>query len=187
MFRSIGFALLSALLLLSSVVLLADDHHVDFDKAMNFSKFKTFSVGNGRINSGRPELNNSLVSKGIADAIRAELTARGLTEKTTKADIVVEFTATGLDYTVGPGGRASVIGASRGDANGRGRGRGRAELDEPVDFSEGTMVVDISTTEPHSLVWRGVYHDKEKNSPKLAKKFPDDAKKLFEKYPVKKK
>jgi hypothetical protein len=175
---------LTAFLLLSTTLLLADDHHVDFDKATDFSKFKTFSIHPGKINSGRQELNNSLVVKNIGEAIRAELVARGLTENNSKPDLTVDFNASGLDYGVGPGGRANVIGASRGDARGRGRGRGG---DEPVDFSEGTLVVDINSSQPVELVWRGVYHDKEKNSSKLAMKFPDDAKKLLEQYPVKKK
>ena len=177
-------AILSVALMLCSALFLADDHNVDFDKATDFSKFKSFTIREGKINSGRPQLNNSLVIRKIGDAIRTALTSRGLTETSTKPDVIVEFSGSGLEYAVGPGGRANVVGESRGDRGGRG---GRGERGQPVDFSEGTLVIDVNTAQPAALIWRGVYHDNEKNSSKLARKFPDDAKKLLSEYPGKKK
>lgn len=181
-------------LVLRSAELVADDHNIDFDSQTDFSKIKTFTIRPGRINSGRPELNNALVLKKIGDSIRAVLTSRGLKETADRPDVVVEFGASGLDYSVGPGGRASAIGASRGDDRGRGRGERGGERgvrdnqsSQHVDFSEGTLVIDLTAPAPGGLVWRGVYHDNEKNSTKLAKKFPDDAKKLLSAYPPKKK
>jgi hypothetical protein len=181
--RIAGFVI--ALFLCSSV-LVADDHNIDFDKSVDFSKINTFMVRNGKINSGRAELNNSLVLKKIGDMVRMMLTSKGMQESSGKPDVIVDFNASGLDYAIGPGRRANVVAASRGDATGRGRGRG--ESGQPVDFSEGTLVIDVTTTQtPPVLIWRGVYNDKEKNSAKLAEKFPDDAKKLLSEFPRKKK
>jgi hypothetical protein len=181
--RTAAFSVI-VLILCSAVVLVADDHNVDFDKSVDFSKVNTFTIRPGKISSGRAELNNSLVNKKITDTIRTALTAKGMKETSERPDVTVEFSATGIDYAIGPGRRANQVGASRPPEERRGRGRGG---DEPVDFSEGTLVIDVKTTaQPAVLIWRGVYHDKEKSSAKLAQKFPDDAKKLLSEYPRKK-
>ena len=117
------------------------------------------------------------------------LLSKGLMEDAAQPDVIVEFTASGVDYNVGPGGIANPINASRGD---RGGSRGALGPDGtgergPVDFSIGTLVVDVKTAQPSSLIWRGVYHANEKNSAKLGQKFPDDAKKLLAEYPGRKK
>ena len=63
-------------LMLCAIAVFADEHSVDFDHHTNFSTLKTFAVREGKINSPRPELNNAIVGKKIADAIRAELRAK---------------------------------------------------------------------------------------------------------------
>lgn len=180
--------LLAALLLTSSLVR-ADDHNVDFDKSVDFSKLKTFMIRPGKIDSSRQELNNAIVLEKITDAVRTALLSKGLKEDAARPDVIVEFTAVGVDYNIGPGGVANPINASRGD-----RGGGRGALGPngtgehgPVDFSIGTLVVDVKTAQPSTLIWRGVYHANEKNSAKLGQKFPDDAKRLLSEYPGKKK
>ena len=154
-------AALSIVLILCSAVLHADDHTIDFDRKTDFSTIKTFTIKPDKINSGRPELNNVLVVKKISDSIRRTLTSKGLKESADSTDVVVEFVASGLDYSKGPGGRANAIDASRGDADRRGRGRGRDdETSQHVAFSEGTLVIDMtSRAGGGGLVWRGVYHD----------------------------
>jgi hypothetical protein len=181
--------LMLAALLLTSSLARADDHNVDFDKSVDFSKLKTFSIHPGKIDSSRQELNNAIVLEKITDAVRTALLSKGLKEDAARPDVIVEFTAVGVDYNIGPGGVANPINASRGD-----RGGGRGALGPngtgergPVDFSIGTLVVDVKTAQPSTLIWRGVYHANEKNSAKLGQKFPDDAKRLLSEYPGKKK
>jgi len=180
---------LLAALLLVSAPRRADDHNVDLDKSTDFSKLKSFMIQPGKIDSSRQELNNAIVLGKIADAIRATLLSKGLMEVGARPDVTVEFTASGVDYNVGPGGIANPINASRGDRGGRGAlGPNGTGERGPVDFSIGTLVVDVKrTTEPSGLIWRGVYHDNEKNSAELGQKFPDDAKKLLSEYPGRKK
>jgi len=168
-----------------STVVFADDHTVEFDKNGDFSKFKTFAVREGKISSGRHELNNPLVARKTADAIRVSLTSKGLTENSNQPDVIVEFKASGLDYTIGPGGRASVIDVSRPPEDIRGR-RGR-DGDAPVQYSEGTLVIDVKRSQTSELVWRGVYNDREKNSARLGQKLADDARKLLSEYPARRK
>ena len=179
---------LLATLLLTSALARADDHNVDFDKTTDFSKVKTFMIRPGKIDSSRQELNNAIVLEKITDAIRTSLLSRGLMEDAGRPDVTVEFTASGLDYNVGPGGIANPINASRGGPLSRGElGPNGTGERGPVDFSIGTLVVDVKATQPSSLIWRGVYHAQEKNSAKLGQKFPEDAKKLLSEYPGRKK
>jgi hypothetical protein len=178
-----------AALLITSALARSDDHNVDYDKSVDFSKLIKFVIRPGKIDSSRQELNNAIVLERMTDATRSALLSKGLMEDTAHPDMIVEFTAIGVDYNVGPGGIANPINASRGD---RGGSRGALGPDGtgergPVDFSIGTLVVDVKTAQPSSLIWRGVYHANEKNSAKLGQKFPDDAKKLLAEYPGRKK
>jgi Domain of unknown function (DUF4136) len=94
-------------LMLCAIAVFADEHSVDFDHHTNFSTIKTFAAREGKINSPRPELNNAIVEKKIADAIRAELKAKGLKETAGNPDIVVDFSITGDDYSETRGGPAA--------------------------------------------------------------------------------
>jgi Domain of unknown function (DUF4136) len=183
--------LLAAVLLTSSLAR-ADDHNVDFDKSVDFSKLKTFMIRPGKIDSSRQELNNAIVLEKISDAVRSALLSKGLMEDAAQPNVMVEFIASGVDYNIGPGGIANPINASRGDRGGSRGDPGPNGTGErgPVDFSIGTLVVDVKvvkTTQPSNLIWRGVYHANEKNSARLGQKFPEDAKKLLSEYPGKKK
>ena len=114
---------LLAALLLTSALARADDHNVDLDKSTDFSKLKSFMIQPGKIDSSRQELNNAIVLGKITDAIRTTLLSKGLMEVAARPDVTVEFTASGVDYNVGPGGIANPINASRGDRGGRGAPR----------------------------------------------------------------
>jgi hypothetical protein len=170
--------------------LLADDHVVQADRTVNFSAIKTFMFRERTITTDRPELNNAIVLAKVTDTIRAALKARGLTETTDRPDVMVAFTVSGQDYSVGPFGRASQIDGGRGGRSGRaGRGQGQSgdqQSSQPVAFTEGMLVLDLHARDSGLLIWRGVYRDSEKDSAKLAQKLPDDAGKLLSEFPPKK-
>jgi hypothetical protein len=180
---------LLTVLLLTAALARADDHNVDFDKSVDFSKLIKFAIRPGKIDSSRQELNNAIVLEKVTDALRTALLSKGLMEDAAHPDVIVEFTASGVDYNIGPGGIANPINASKGDRGGSRGALGPNGTGErgPVDFSIGTLVVDVKTAQPSGLIWRGVYHANEKNSAKLGQKFPDDAKKLLSEYPGRKK
>ncbi len=186
--RKVTISILATFTIFLASVMIADDHHVESDKDFDYSMLKTFQLRPGKIDSGRAELNNSLVLGKISDAVRSELSSRGLKETTTQPDVIVEFAAAGVDYNIGPGGVPNAIDASRGQSAGRGA-RGPSGTGErgPVDFSEGMLLIDMTSTRPPGLIWRGVYRDHEKNSATLGQKLPEDVRKLFVEYPVKKK
>jgi hypothetical protein len=167
-----------AVALALSAVVLADDHSVIFDEDVDFSLFTTFAVGGSHIDSARPELNFPAVIRSVGQAIRAALTSKGLKEVPDHADLVASVDVTGVDYAVGPFGRPNAIQPGR---NGRGAGASLA-----ADFTELTIVVDLNRGTPPVLVWRGVYHDTEREARKLAEALPRDAAALLEQYPPKK-
>ena len=51
---------------------------VEFDTATDFSKFKTFVIRDGRLNSKNPALNSELVQKRIDADLERGLAAKGL-------------------------------------------------------------------------------------------------------------
>jgi len=172
-----------AVLLLCSGLLLADDQSIDFDGSVDFSRIKTFAFREGKALTNEPEINNTLFLKRLSKVIRAGLKAKGLEETSHAPDMLVDYSVSGLEY--------SVVGGTRGtripDAPGR---RGvviEGTGPQPVRFSEGTLIVDLIMRNNNQLVWRGVYRDEENNPSRLAKKLPVDAGKLMSEYPPKKK
>ncbi len=175
-----AFASFCVALLLSATVLVADDHSVIFDEDVDFSTFKTFTMRDVRVESDRPELKFPAVTKTLGEAIRAALLARSLKDVPDKGDLVVESSVTGVDYGIGPFGRANVIRSGA-------RGRGQAASGATVDFTEATLVIDLKLASSGALVWRGVYHDTEHDAQKLAAALPKDATTLLSKFPPAKK
>src|ERR1700738_2404674 len=64
---------------------------VEFDQAADFSKYKTFAIRDGQLNSRNPALNSELVKKKIEAAITRDLTARGLERATGRSDLNVRY------------------------------------------------------------------------------------------------
>jgi len=170
-------ALVCAAVILASAVLVADDHTVIFDEDVDFSTLRTFDVRDARMSSERPELTFPAVMKAIDESVRGALVARGLKLMTDHPDLVAEYRVAGVDYSIGPFGRPNVITPGRG-------GRGRAMS---VDFTEATLVIDLSRPDPKVLIWRGVFHDTENDARILAVALPKDAAKLLSEFPPKKK
>lgn len=138
--------------------LAADRRHVISDDTVDCSALKTFSMGEGAAKTTRPELSNKLFLKKIGDAIRAQLSAKGLTESPDRPDMMVSFTI-GQDRPNGP----SVI------------------------FNQGTLVIEMTAREGHSPIWQGVYTDDTRTPAKVADKLPGKVKDLLAEYPPKRK
>ena len=108
----IAAALASSLLL--TPFLLADHQHVVSDNKTDFTSVKTFSIREGRATTTRPALNNRVIFGKIEDAVRTQLTSKGLKECSSGPDVWVGFVV-GEDRPYGP----SVI------------------------FNQGTLVIDL--------------------------------------------
>jgi hypothetical protein len=150
--------------MVSSAWLSADDLSVVVDPKADFSTFKTFAVRAGKIESAKPEIDNSLFAKKLTRTIREALTAKGLKEVTGRPDLMVDYTITSEDI------------------NTTQRGGGRGTGPQPLRFTVGMLVIDMTRPGDQAPVWRGVYRDDERTGSKLVQKLPEDAEKLIAKY-----
>ncbi|MEO7191269.1 MAG: DUF4136 domain-containing protein [Vicinamibacterales bacterium] len=164
-------------LLLTSVALSADDHAVLFDDHVDFSRLKTFSLSTPGVTTTRPELTSPVLASKLAAGLRTALAAAGMKELDQNADATVGYTLNATDFGIGPFGRAHALTPGR---------RGPAGA-LPVDYTDVTLVVDISDRPGGTLLWRGVYHDTETKAGKFAEVLPKDLAKLFEKFPPRRK
>jgi hypothetical protein len=146
---------------------------VEFDQAANFSKYKTFALRDGRLNSKNPALNSELVKKRIDSDIERNLNARGLMMVTGPADLNVR-------YNFGSARKTEV---ERYPAGWRGLGTRVVR----VRSTEGTLVIDLRDSGTNSLVWRGIAREDKSDASKIEGKIDDMVKKSLEKYPPKQK
>lgn len=147
---------------------------IESDQAVDFFRFKTFTIASGRLTSANPSLNNDLVKKRLEADIQKDLQAKGLTFLASgPADLRVHYT----------------LGASRGvetEAYPAGwRGWGTRVVKVP--YAEGTLVIDLRDTQTHSLVWRAITREDQSDPSKLEPKLDSMVKKAFDKYPPKRK
>jgi len=154
-----------ALVLAWVSVTAADDLSVSVDPKANLSVFRTFALHSGKIDSPRPELDNPLFVKKMSTTIRAALTARGLKETADHPDLLVDYTVTGEDFSMGVPTPMRGVGP------------------QPVRSTAGTLVIDLTKPGDSNPVWRGKYSDEEGTGSKLVQKLPEDAKKLVARYP----
>ncbi len=144
---------------------------VEFDQSVDFSKFKTFAIRAGRLNSKNPALNSELTKKHIETDIERYLTARGLELGGDRADLNVR-------YTLGSARRVETEAYPAG-------WRGFGTRIVRVPYAEGTLVIDLRDPTTRSLVWRGIATDEQRDPNKLQGKLDDMVRKALEKYPPK--
>jgi hypothetical protein len=146
---------------------------VEFDQAADFSKYKTFTIRGGQLNSKNPALNSELVKKRIEADIERGLTARGLEAASGQSDLIVT-------YRFGSARKTEVETYPAG-------WRGWGTRAVRVPYTEGTLVIDLRDPTTHSLVWRAVASQGKSDAAKIEGKLDDMVKKSLEKYPPKKK
>jgi hypothetical protein len=147
---------------------------MEFDQTIDFSKYKTFAIRDGQLNSRNPALNSPLVKKQIEADIQHDLTAKGLTLVTSgPSDLNVR-------YTFGAA-RKTEIEAYPAGWYGFGTRYVR------VPYAEGTMVIDLRDPATRSLVWRAIAAEEKSDATKIQGKLDDMVKKSIDKFPPKKK
>jgi hypothetical protein len=147
---------------------------VEFDQAADFTKYKTFAIRAGQLNSPNPALNSELVKKQIDNDIESKLTAKGLTKVTTGAsDLNVRYTL----------GTRRNVETEAYPAGWRGLGTRIVR----VPYAQGTLVIDLRDPTTRSLVWRAIATDEKSDATKLQGKLDDMVRKSIDKYPPKKK
>jgi len=156
-FKNMKPLLLGMLLTFSAF---AQKIQIEADQAVDFSRFRTFALGEPRLNSRNPSL------------IQRFLGAKGLTlVPSGPADLNVHYTlgaVTGSELEAYPAGW---------------RGWGTRVVRVP--FTEGTLVIDLRDPTTHSLVWRAIAREEKRDPSKIEGKLDDMVKKSFAKYPPK--
>ena len=146
---------------------------MEFDKTADFSKYKTFAIRDGRLNSANPALNSPLVKKQIEADIQSDLTAKGLTLVTSgPADLNIRYTFGAV--------RKSEVEAYPVGWYGWGTRYVR------VPYAEGTLVIDLRDPTTRSLVWRAIAAEEKSDATKIEGKLDSMVKKSIDKYPPKK-
>ncbi len=170
--RSHGMKML-LLSLLASPGALAQKVTVEFDRAADFSKYKTFAIRSGQLNSKNPALNSELVKKRIEADIERDLAARGLVMVSGPSDLNVVYRL----------GSARKMETETYPAGWWGRGTRVVR----VPYAEGTLVIDLRDPSTRSLVWRTITSQEKSDATKIEGKLGDMVKKACEKYPPKQK
>jgi len=146
---------------------------VEFDSAVDFSRFRTFAIRGGQLNSRNPALNSELIKKQIEADIAKDLATRGLTMATSgEADLNVR-------YTLGAARKTEVEAYPAG-------WRGLGTRYVRVPYAEGTLVINLRDPMTRGLVWRSIATEGKNDATKLASKIDDMVRKSIEKYPPKK-
>jgi len=147
---------------------------MEFDQTIDFSKYKTFAIRDGQLNSRNPALNSELVKKQIEVDIQNDLTAKGLTQVTSgSADLNVR-------YTFGSARKTEVEAYPAG-------WYGMGTRYVRVPYAEGTLVIDLRDPTTRALVWRAIAAEEKSDATKIQGKLNDMVKKSIDKYPPKKK
>jgi hypothetical protein len=147
---------------------------MEFDQTIDFSRYKTFAIRDGQLNSRNPALNSPLVKKQIEADIEADLNKKGLTMATDgPADLNVR-------YTFGAARKTEVEAYPAG-------WYGLRTRYVRVPYAEGTLVIDLRDPTNRSLVWRAIAAEEKDDATKIQGKLDDMVKKSIDKYPPKKK
>ena len=144
----------------------------EFDAGVDFSKFRTFAIRDGQLNSRNPALNSELTKKRVEAEIGRSLTAKGLTPASGNSDLNVFYRL----------GSARRVETETYPAGWRGLGTRVAR----VPHSESTLIIDLRDTATRSLAWRGIATEEQRDPAKLADKLEAMVKKSLAKYPPKK-
>jgi Domain of unknown function (DUF4136) len=160
-----------AVMLLAGSAVSAQKITTEFDQNADFSRYRTFALRGGQLNSRNPALNGELVRKRIESDIERALAAKGLTQTPGRADLVVR-------YHLGLGRGVAV---ERYPAGWRGLGTRAVR----VPYAEGTLVINLRDAATKSLVWRSIATEQKKSGQEIARKLDDMVRKSFNKYPPK--
>ncbi len=145
---------------------------IESDATVDFSKFKTFTIRDARLNSTNPSLNSELVRKRLDADMQTYLGKKGVAfVPSGPADLNVRYTLGAV--------RKSELEAY--PAGWRGWGTRVVR----VPFTEGTLVIDLRDPSTRSLVWRAIAREDKSDAAKVEAKLDDMVKKSFDKYPPK--
>ena len=159
--------------LLSASAALAETK-TDYDRAANFSQYKTYSWQN-------VQTQDPLLADRIKAAVNAQLAAKGWTEVPSGGDAaLVAMETTHNQQTL----NTFYDGFGGGGWRWRGFGGFGEATTTTETYKVGSLVVDIFDAKTKSLIWRGSDSDTlSNNSDKNIKELDKNVKKMFDHFP----
>jgi hypothetical protein len=150
----------------------------DYDKTVDFSTFRTYSMGK------MTELSSQLQQQRLEQAIEEQLNAKGLTKKDSGGDLLVQIHAASKDKQRIT---ADTMGAAPG-WGGWGRFGGFGGMGTTMvnvqNITEGQLTIDLVKSDDNQLVWRAIVSDYLSDKPdKVAKSIQKGVAKAFKHYP----
>lgn len=123
--------------------------NADFDKAVDFSKYKTFALYKNDSNQTISPLNQQR----IMDAVRSEMIKKGFQEATSSPDVLVNTVAVFKDRTDVSATSYGFGGMYRPYSWGGSVGY----MDYDVrHYKDGSLIIDIVDANTQKLIWQGV-------------------------------
>lgn len=178
---------LRALLLIAAIALTAAAHaqkiKVEYDKSIDFSKFKTYAIDANTDAVAKPMLRLA-----IQGAVEDDLNKRGLTKVVANPDVYVQmYGATDHDYTTHY--HDPVYGGAIPPLNsGITLWHNIPGTVTSVTIPKGTLVIDIIDASKKELAWRGIARQNlSDNRDKLLDQVNTAVEKMFNQYPTAKK
>ena len=165
-------------LILLGTIAFADSVTYDFDRAANFSRFRTYTWVSGT------NLQDELNHKRVVHAVQTQLSSKGLArvEGTAQADLLVAYHVSfSTDIQI----NASSSGFGPYGVGGSRFGSARTE-----EVLVGTLVLEMKDAATQSVVWRGLVSidiDPKASPEKREKNANATAAKLLKHYPPKQK
>ncbi|MFN8006198.1 MAG: DUF4136 domain-containing protein [Terriglobia bacterium] len=161
-------------ILLLPILALGQKVTVDFEKEVNFSKFKTYSWGRGT------PVPNPMMDQRVVAGIEAQLAAKGLQKVADNADLEVFYHAAV--------GKQTQLNTTNMGGWGYGWGRYGAGMGTAVttvqNIPTGELIVDVGDIQAKKFIWRGTARDTLSDKPeKNQKKLEKALTKMFQKFP----
>ena len=144
--------------------------YVDYNHAVDFTKFKTYAWG-----SNPEAMQGSILMQNAQDEINSHLAAKGLqmVQESQHPDLIV----------VTKNGMTPQTSYDAWGSGGGGWGGGMASI-TPETQDVGTLVVDIYDANGKKMIWRGMAQDTlSTKSSKNEKKINKDIEKMFKNFP----
>ena len=157
-----------------SAPLRGDDHVILVDDELDFSTLRTFTIQDVNVTSTHPALDSPVLRRQLRDVMQTALVARGVTTTSNQPSLIVHCRVRGVDFGVDRTGRPVE----------QGRGAGRRQPNpNRSEFIEGILVIDVLRADTRELVWRGVYHDTDRDPSRVAATLPKHATELLSQFP----
>lgn len=192
------FVALATALLLGFSQLVNAQVSTDYDRSVDFGQYKTYAFTKPEVNVKNPVYSSPLLMERIQGNLARELGERGLTQQTTKPDLLVKVHTYTEDKT-----RNVVNGPAYGPFfpyrwgffpyrfgywpmwGGGFYGGWNNQASRQENYTQGTLLVDMLDARTKKLLWRGAIQGVVDNPNRLDRQVARGVRKIMKDYPVK--